>query len=290
LNLLSDRINALCFDIDDLIYGLNLRNSTDLPYRYLVEEETYSLLEFLAGAGVVSTMFIPGYVAELFPTLVKEVFRQGHEVGSHGYTHMVTERLGKAGFREDISRSKKVLEDILSVEISVYKAPEWSITARTPWAYDELIGAGYRLDNTAQPSLLKSLGRGPGEMTPFKYRDSLTVVPVTSCRLFRRDVPFNGGLFCAYVPVRVQMAYYEGLNRRGISFNYYCHPFEICPYGANKHPWKYGSIHTAFYGMYFGWYKRYVERLTKHFRLAPLSVAYEQYLCRNGDVSAPGKK
>jgi polysaccharide deacetylase family protein (PEP-CTERM system associated) len=271
-------INALCFDIDDLIYGLNTRNSTDLPTRYLVERETYSLLELLERIGVATTMFVPGYVAEKFPELVREMHRHGHEVGSHGYTHIVAGRLGRAGFREDISRSKKLLEDILSSEVVVFKAPEWSITSRTPWAYDELIAAGYRIDNTAQPSFLKSLGRRPEDMTPFKYGDALTVIPVTSCRIFLHSIPLNGGFFCAYVPVRIQVGYYRKLNMKGIPFNYYCHPFEICPLDNNRHPWKYGSVHTAFYGMHFGWYKRYVAGLAKQFRLGPLSVAYKEYL------------
>ncbi len=287
MNLLSETVNALCFDVDDLIYGLNLRNGTDLPSRYLVEKETYSLLRLLADLGIASTMFIPGYVAERFPGLVREIARSGHEVGSHGYAHTVAERLGRTDFREDISRSKKLLEDILCSEVAIYKAPEWSITPRTPWAYDELIAAGYRADNTAQPSLLKSLGRRSDDMTPFTYQDFLTVIPVTSCKVLCCDIPFNGGLFCAYVPAPIQIAYYRRLNVRGTPFNYFCHPFEICPHDTNRHPWKYGSLHVAFYGMYFGWYKRYVARLSEHFRLAPLSVAYEDYL-NNNDADATG--
>ncbi len=271
-------MNALCFDVDDLIYGLNTRNSTNIPTGYLVERETYSLLSFLEWIGVAATMFVPGYVAEKFPGLVREMKRLGHEVGSHGHAHIVAEKLGRTGFREDVTKSKKALEDILSSEVIVFKAPEWGISPRTPWAYDELIAAGYRIDNTAQPSLLKFLGRNPDDMMPFMYGGALTLIPVTSCRILMRSVPLNGGYFCAFVPVRIQIGYYNRLNTRGIPFNYYCHPFEICPQGANKHPWKYGSIHTALYGMHFGWYKRYVTGLANHFRLAPLSVAYGEWL------------
>ena len=43
----SEMINALCFDIDDLAYGLNVKTGTALPQQYLVEKETYALLELL---------------------------------------------------------------------------------------------------------------------------------------------------------------------------------------------------------------------------------------------------
>jgi polysaccharide deacetylase family protein (PEP-CTERM system associated) len=278
VNPVPDIVNALCFDIDDLAYGLNVRNGTRLPSGSLVEKETYALLESLARMNITATMFIPGYIAQRFPRLVKEIGQAGHEVGSHGCAHMVAERLQKKGFREDASMSKKMLEDLLSAEVSIYKAPEWSITPRTPWAYDELISVGYRIDNTAQPSLLKFLGRQPQDMVPFTYKDSLTVIPVTSCRLLWRDIPFNGGLFCAYVPVTIQTYYYRRLNQKGIPFNYYCHPFEIHPQGTNRHPWKYSSACAAFYGIYFGIYRHHLSHLARHFKFAPLKTAYRTYL------------
>ena len=146
---------------------------------------------------------------------------------------------------------------------------------------------GYRVDNTAQPSLLKSLGRQPEDMTPFMYKDSLTVIPVTSCRLLWRDIPFNGGFFCAYVPVTIQICHYRRLNRKGIPFNYYCHPFEIHPQGINRHPWKYSSVCAAFYGMYFGIYRHHLSHLVRQFKFAPLKTAYRAYLPYTAGTSSP---
>ncbi|MBA4418845.1 MAG: hypothetical protein C0392_13200 [Syntrophus sp. (in: bacteria)] len=270
-------INSLCFDIDDLAYGLNVKTGACLPQQYLVEKETYALLELLEACSIKSTMFVPGYVAQRFPDLVREMSRSGHEIGSHGNTHMVAERLQREGFREDILISKKMLEDILSMEVYVYKAPEWGITNRTPWAYDELISAGYRVDNTARPALLKYLGRSPDDMTPFIYKDSLTVIPVTSRRFLGRDVPFNGGLFSAYIPIDIQINYYRQLNNKGVAFNYYCHPFESHPQGTNRQTWRYGTIRAALYGIHFGRYRDYIEQLAKHFKFAPLGTAYQEY-------------
>jgi polysaccharide deacetylase family protein (PEP-CTERM system associated) len=267
-------INALCFDIDDLTYNLNIKKGTCLPQQYLVEQETLALLAALEELKIRATMFIPGYVAQRFPDLVRRIDKAGHEIGSHGFKHVTVDILQRKGFREDALSSKSVLEDIISKEVYLYKAPDWGITPRTIWAYDELVSAGYRADNSAQPSLLRSLGRCSDDMTPFIYKGSLTIIPVTSFRFMRCSIPFGGGLFCSYVPISIQIGHFTRLNQRGIPFNYYCHPFEFHPEGMNKHTWMYGSIRVALYGIYFGKYRDYISRLAELFKFAPLCAAY----------------
>ena len=273
-----DLLNALVFDIDDLAYSLNEVKGTRLPNRYLVEQETYALLEELEMLAVKATMFVPGYVARRFPDLVREIDRSGHEIGSHGFRHWVAGRLQRKGFREDASAGKNILEDILSKEIDTFRAPDWGISQDTLWAYDELIDLGFRVDNSAQPSLLRSLGRSPGDLLPFSYQGGLTIIPVTSYRLWGMVFPFNGGLFCGYVPIGVQIRRYRELNQKGIAVNYYCHPYEYCPQGINRQTWRYGSIRAAFYGIHFGRYREAITRLAGHFKFAPLRTAYRRFL------------
>lgn len=271
-------MNALCFDIDDLAYSLRIVNGNASPHRYLVEKETYNLLDFLSLQKIAATMFVPGYVARLFPALIRSMSSSGHEVAAHGYTHQIEELTDRKKFRIDARRVKSVLEDILSAEISAYKAPMWEITPRTLWAYDELIEAGYRVDNTARPILLKTLGRHPGDMTPFTFKKSLTIIPVTSKKIFHRIVPFNGGYYSAYIPISLQVRYYKRLNEKGISFNYFCHPYESHPEGINKTAWKYHSLRAGFYGAHFGRYRRYITKLLGQFSFGPLKTTYKKYL------------
>jgi polysaccharide deacetylase family protein (PEP-CTERM system associated) len=271
-------LNALCFDIDDLAYGLHMKCGSAAPSQYLVEKESYDLLEFLDSLQVKATMFVPGYVAELFPALVRDMAEAGHEIGSHGHRHVEAESLQRKEFKDEIVISKNIIEDIISKEVVVYKDPCWGITPRALWAYDELIEAGYRMDNTAQPLLLKALGRPSNEMTPFQYKDALTVVPVTSITFFGKTMPFSGGLFCAYIPATVQVRYYKKLNARGTPFNYYCHPYEVTPRDANQHFWERGSMRASFYGLYFGIYHHYISRLAAHFRLGTLRDVYADFM------------
>lgn len=246
---------------------------------YLVEKETYRLLEFLDGVNVRATMFVPGYVAERFPGLVRTMAAAGHEIGSHGYRHIDARYLQREQFRSDVVLAKNLLEDIISGEVCLYKDPCWGITPETLWAYDELIEAGYRADNTAQPALLKSLGRPADEfMVPFRYKNALTIIPVTSIQFLTVSLPLNGGLFCAYIPISLQVIYYRSLNKRGIAFNYYCHPYEFDPQGSNRRVWQRRSMRAKFYGLYFGKYHQYVSRLATQFELAPLRDAYRDFM------------
>jgi hypothetical protein len=91
-------------------------------------------------------------------------------------------------------------------------------------------------------------------------------------------VPFNGGLFCAYVPLSMQIKYYKTLNARGIPFNYFSHPFEVSPQDANRHIWSRGSARAGFYGLYFGKYYANITGLALHFRLGPLKDAYMDFM------------
>jgi hypothetical protein len=271
-------VNALCFDIDDLAYNLDIPAGKRGSHRYLVEKETYRLLEFLESFRITSTMFIPGHVAERFPSLVKSIADAGHEIAAHGYSHRRSDLLHRKGFREDARKSKATLEHILSLPIFTYKAPNWNITPGTSWAYDELIDLGYAIDHTARPQLLSYLGRDPGDMAPFLYEGCLAVIPVTTLPLFQHSVCFNGGLFCAYAPVSIQIAYYRRLNRKGMPFNYFCHPYESHPEGTNSSIVKHRSLRASLYGMYFGKYRGYIARLASQFVLGPLRLAYRGFL------------
>ena len=161
--------------------------------------------------------------------------------------------------------------ELLNTKINAKLADGWEL-------YGSPFGYGFRVDNSAQPSLLKSLGRAPEDLLPFFYPGGLTIIPVTSYRFWGRTFPFNGGLFCSYVPISLQIKRYQELNEKGIPINYYCHPYEFCPQEINRQAWKYGSIRAAFYGIHFGRYRKIITRLADYFKFAPLKTAYHRFL------------
>jgi hypothetical protein len=76
---------------------------------------------------------------------------QGHEIACHGYDHRLAYDMNPEQFREDIRNSKKILEDIIGDEVNGYRAPSYSITKRSLWAFEILAEEGYRYDSSIFP-------------------------------------------------------------------------------------------------------------------------------------------
>ena len=107
---------------------------------------TDRMLEIFEAAGVRATFFVLGWVAERHPGLVRRIAAGGHEIASHGYAHGLIYLDTPEAFREDLRRSKRVIESAAGVPVFGYRAPSYSITSRSLWALDILIEEGYQYD------------------------------------------------------------------------------------------------------------------------------------------------
>src|SRR6185312_15709894 len=112
---------------------------------------TERLLRLFADSGVRATFFVLGWVAERFPHLVDRIAHEGHEIASHGYGHRLVYDLTPHAFREDIRRSKQILEAVACAPVYGYRAPSYSVTPRSLWALDILIEEGFRYDASIFP-------------------------------------------------------------------------------------------------------------------------------------------
>ena len=92
-----------------------------------------------------------GWVAERFPALVRAIAARGHEMASHGYGHGLVYDQTPDAFREDIRRSKAVIESAGGAAVRGYRAPSYSITTRSLWALDVLIEEGFEYDASIFP-------------------------------------------------------------------------------------------------------------------------------------------
>src|SRR6056297_2088347 len=116
-----------------------------------VERNTDKVLQVLDEHSVTATFFILGWVAERFPQITKRIAAAGHEVACHGYLHQRVGLLKRAEYRQDIRRAKGLLEDQSGQPVLGYRAPSYSITRQTDWAFAELIAAGFRYDSSIFP-------------------------------------------------------------------------------------------------------------------------------------------
>jgi polysaccharide deacetylase family protein (PEP-CTERM system associated) len=110
-------------------------------YESRIEQSTHRLLEILndgsTGHSIRATFFCLGYVAERYPELIREIHGLGHEIASHGYDHQQIMKMSPDQFREDIRKSKAILEEITGEKVRGYRAP--AIRSREkpsgPWKF-----------------------------------------------------------------------------------------------------------------------------------------------------------
>ena len=103
-----------------------------------VERSTELVLRILEQAGVKATFFVLGWTAEHHPGLVRAIAAAGHEIAGHGYDHTLVYRQSPETFRLDIRKTRDILQGITGESVLGYRAPNYSITAATPWALEIL--------------------------------------------------------------------------------------------------------------------------------------------------------
>ncbi len=87
------------------------------------EEYIGQMLEILKEKNVKTTFFIGGTWAEKFPQLVKKISSQGHEIGSHGYSHPHPDNISLQKNLQDISKAEKIIFDITGKKPRLYAPP-----------------------------------------------------------------------------------------------------------------------------------------------------------------------
>lgn len=270
--------NAICVDADDLAGSVHEAGLGRHPGDSDVAGETHALLEAFDALGLRATFFVPGHFVQDAPDLVRVMAASGHEVASHGTRHSPVSHFSPAEFLEDVRTSRCALEDLVGRRVETYKAPIWSITPRCLWAYDVLLEAGIRVDHSAMPGVVAGLGRRRGELEPFRYRDELVVIPVTTVEVLGFALPFPGGFYNAWVPFAIQKRVYDGINRRKLPFNFYFHPFEHSPAPSKRRLVKYRSLYVSLYAAHSGRYRSILARMAERYPLGTLESAYARWL------------
>lgn len=192
------------------------------------------LLALFDETGVRATLFILGHVAELHPQLVRRCADAGHEIASHGTWHDRLHRLNPQSFKEDVRRSRTLLEDITGRPVLGYRAPTWSITHQTAWAVDVLAELGFMYDASIFPTVHPQYGIPDAPTTPYfvrngEYGTSLLEVPPLIWRTMGRNVPVAGGGYFRILPLALMKYGLEQAAEENRPAVLYFHPWEFDP-------------------------------------------------------------
>jgi polysaccharide deacetylase family protein (PEP-CTERM system associated) len=226
--------HALTIDVEDYFQVSAFASTIDrstwdaIPCR--VEANIEKILQLLSDADAKATFFTLGWVAERFPNVVRKIVAGGHELGSHGYGHHRIQELAPQVFKDDISRAKGLLEDIGGVRVRGYRAPSFSISEATLWAFDEIAAVGYEYSSSVYPVKHDLYGMPNSPRFPYRIANGLLEIPMTTARFGERNVPAGGGGFFRLFPYALTRALINRVETKDVQpCMVYLHPWEFDP-------------------------------------------------------------
>lgn len=217
-------------------FHLNVDGVPDEPeWRRLeprVEAQTSILLDIFDTYDTKATFFVLGWIADRHKDLITEVYSRGHEIASHGYGHKLLFEMEPKALAEDLDNASAAIESAgVSTPIVGYRAPSYSLTPETSWAWEVLADKGFRYDASVFP-FRRHDGGWPGAPSE-PYR------PLDGCKLWEIPIPlgnlgpfrfvFSAGGYLRLAPKRTMLACLKRMDRSGKSAVFLVHPRDIDP-------------------------------------------------------------
>ncbi len=191
------------------------------------------LLDLFAAHGVRATFFVLGWVAERHPELVRSIHERGHEIASHGYEHRLVHTLDPESFRADLARAAAAIDAACGAAVRGFRAPSFSFTRDTAWAWDVLREEGYTFSSSVFPVKHDRYGIPDFPRRPVRIAsggdDAIWEFPMTTWRVLGRNVPAAGGGWMRALPPFVMHRALKAAESAGTPGIVYVHPWELDP-------------------------------------------------------------
>jgi polysaccharide deacetylase family protein (PEP-CTERM system associated) len=230
-------MNAFTVDVEDYFQVSGFERQIDRRdwdgFESRVVPSTRRILALLEDRNVRGTFFVLGWVAHKFPGLVREIQAAGHELASHSYWHRLIYSLTPEEFRQDLRDSKAAIEDAAGAAVTAFRAPSFSITSKSLWAFEILVEEGFTTDSSVFPIAHDRYGI-PGCKPDIHHIDTpagrIVEFPMTALGIRRFSLPVGGGGYFRLYPYWFTKSLLRQVNGRAKRpFAFYIHPWEVDP-------------------------------------------------------------
>jgi polysaccharide deacetylase family protein (PEP-CTERM system associated) len=243
-----------------------------------LHRQTDALLGLLDEIGVRATFFILGMAARAHPELVERIAAAGHEIGCHGDAHLPVHAQAPQEFAADLAAARATIEELTGQAPIGYRAPAFSITRESAWAYEVLARNGFRYDASEHDSP-RIRGRIAGARGQPHAVAGLWEFPVAVWRRGRTRIPVGGASYWAALPRELAL---RGLAQAGPYAGLYLHPHELDPepldplLPAEASPTQrvHGALRAAQRNAARRGAPQMVRAIAARFRLIPYGEAY----------------
>ena len=228
-------VNAMSVDVEEHFQVSAFESAIDradwdtIPSR--VQANTDRILQLFDDRGVSATFFVLGWIAERYPGLIRRIQAAGHEVASHGFSHIRATTQQPDEFRRDVGNTKKLLEDVSGNAVKGFRAASFSISEANLWALDVLEDVGYQYSSSIYPIHHDTYGMPTAPRFAFRAGGgSFLEIPVSTVKVLNKNFPCGGGGYFRLLPYAYfRWALNRVTQREGQPVVFYFHHWEIDP-------------------------------------------------------------
>jgi polysaccharide deacetylase family protein (PEP-CTERM system associated) len=247
-------------------------------YNDRVEINTLQYLEWLSKKRAKCTFFIVGEIANRYPHLIKEIINSGHETAGHSFNHTPVEKLKPDAFKRDLSNINALLKAGAN-NVNGFRAPVFSITENTVWAYRVMEECGITYSSSVLPA--KNPLYGWQEFgIKIKQISNIIELPISLNSFGPLNIPFAGGVYFRCMPFGWIMNSFKKKIKYNNPVLSYFHPYDI---DTLQEKFMHGGIHESRFFNYLMYFNRsnMFKRLDKVMNTGLTIMRYDDYLKDN---------
>lgn len=248
-------------------------------YEDRIEENIRRYLGFLSERNSCCTFFVVGDIARRYPGLIKEIVGLGHEIACHTDNHVPLDQMTPKQFKDDIKHNLDSLYKAGATCITGFRAPSFSLTPETSWAYDILSEVGLKYSSSILAASNPLYG-WPGFGEECRVMPSgILEMPMRLSGLPFLNVPFAGGVYFRCLPLMLIKYLFHKNRKSKTPLTGYFHPYDIdCQQERFMHP----GIHNKWFYNQLMYYNRknVFKRLSILFKDSTV-LTYSKYLSKS---------
>ena len=226
----------LSLDVEDWFH-LDYFNRNECDTRQSLLDGLDEYVGFINHLGIPSNFFVLGEIAVNKLDFFKNLAKEGHDVGSHGWSHARPLTLSVDDFYEELSLSYKLFNEINENQSFGYRAPCFSldrkrldIVRECGFSYDSsLIEFGnHPLYGTIDMDGFELISKGVYKIFDFMEFELPTY------KIFNNNIPISGGGYLRILPWVLMKKLISSYIQNNNIFVLYIHPFEFFPFASTN--------------------------------------------------------